>query len=100
MLMAGVMLFQFIGFQYSAYISGEVRGNVKRGILIAVLGALAMAVLMNSIYAEALGRRLGHRRPDGWSAFWWGYIDPTKAGVALPMGDPELLPADGCGRPA
>ena len=26
---------QFIGFQYSAYISGEVRGNVKRGILIA-----------------------------------------------------------------
>ena len=65
MFMAGVMLFQFIGFQYSAYISGEVRGNVKRGILIAVLGALAMAVLMNSIYGEALSRRLGsmRRRP-------------------------------------
>ena len=58
-LMAGVMLFQFIGFQYSAYISGEVRGNVTRGILLAVLGALVLAVLMNSIYAEMLPRRLG-----------------------------------------
>lgn len=91
MLMAGVMLFQFIGFQYSAYISGEVRGNVKRGILIAVLGALAMAVLMNSIYAEALGRRLGMDAQTAWSALWWGYIDPTKAGVALPMGSPNYF---------
>jgi len=91
MLMAGVMLFQFIGFQYSAYISGEVRGNVKRGILIAVLGALAMAVLMNSIYADALGRRLGMDAQTGWSALWWGYIDPTKAGVSLPMGSPNYF---------
>ncbi len=91
MLMAGVMLFQFIGFQYSAYISGEVRGNVKRGILIAVLGALAMAVLMNSIYAEALGRKLGIDAQTAWSALWWGYIDPAKAGLALPMGSPNYF---------
>jgi len=91
MLMAGVMLFQFIGFQYSAYISGEVRGNVKRGILLAVLGALAMAVLMNSIYAEALGRRLGMDAQTAWSALWWGYIDPAKAGVQLPMGSPNYF---------
>jgi amino acid transporter len=91
MLMAGVMLFQFIGFQYSAYISGEVRGNIKRGILIAVLGALAMAVLMNSIYAEALGRRLGMDAQTAWSALWWGYIDPTQAGVSLPMNAPNYF---------
>jgi APA family basic amino acid/polyamine antiporter len=91
MLMAGVMLFQFIGFQYSAYISGEVRGNVKRGILIAVLVALAMAVLMNSIYAEALGRRLGLDAQTAWSAIWWGYIDPVKSGVALPMAAPNYF---------
>jgi amino acid transporter len=91
MLMAGVMLFQFIGFQYSAYISGEVRGNVKRGILIAVLGALAMAVLMNSIYAETLGRRLGLDAQTAWSALWWGYIDPVKSGVALPMAAPNYF---------
>jgi APA family basic amino acid/polyamine antiporter len=91
MLMAGVMLFQFIGFQYSAYISGEVRGNVKKGILIAVLVALAMAVLMNSIYAEALGRRLGLDAQTAWSALWWGYIDPVKSGVALPMAAPNYF---------
>jgi Amino acid transporters len=91
MLMAGIMLFQFIGFQYSAYISGEVRGNVKRGILIAVLGALALAVLMNSIYAEALGRKLGLDAQTAWSALWWGYIDPAKAGVQLPMGSPNYF---------
>ncbi|HJW22195.1 MAG TPA: APC family permease [Candidatus Limnocylindrales bacterium] len=91
MLMAGVMLFQFIGFQYSAYISGEVRGNVKRGILIAVLGALVMAVLMNSIYAEALGRRLGMDAQTAWSGLWWGYIDPSKAGVSLPMNAPNYF---------
>ena len=88
--MAGVMLFQFIGFQYSAYISGEVRGNVKRGILFAVLGALAMAVLMNSIYGEALSRRLGLDAQTAWSAIWWGYIDPVKAGLGgLPMNAPN-----------
>jgi basic amino acid/polyamine antiporter, APA family len=90
-LMAGIMLFQFIGFQYSAYISGEVRGNVKRGILIAVLGALALAVLMNSLYAEVLGRKLGMDAQTAWSALWWGYIDPVKAGVALPMGSPNYF---------
>jgi amino acid transporter len=88
-LLGGIMLFQFIGFQYSAYISGEVRGNVKRGILIAVLGALAMAVLMNSIYAELLGRKLGMDAQTGWSAIWWGYIDPTK--TPLPMGFPNYF---------
>lgn len=87
-LMGGIMLFQFIGFQYSAYISGEVRGNVKRGILIAVLGALALAVLMNSIYAEVLGRKLGIDAQIQWSAIWWGY-DTTKA--PLPMGYPNYF---------
>lgn len=87
MLMASAMLFQFIGFQYSAYISGEVRGNVKRGILFAVLGALAMAVLMNSLYPEILARKLGLDAQTGWSAAFWGYItDPS-----LPMGQPNYF---------
>ena len=87
MLMASVMLFQFIGFQYSAYISGEVRGNVKRGILIAVLGALALAVLMNSLYPEILARKLGLDGQTGWSAAFWGYI----TNPSLPMGQPNYF---------
>ena len=31
--MLGIVFLQFIGFQYSAYIAGEVRGNVKRGVI-------------------------------------------------------------------
>jgi amino acid transporter len=86
-LLCSAMLFQFIGFQYSAYISGEVRGNVTRGILIAVLGALAMAVLMNSIYAEILPRRLGLDAQTGWAAAFWGYVtDPS-----LPLGQPNYF---------
>jgi amino acid transporter len=50
-----------------------------------------MAVLMNSIYAEALGRRLGIDAQTAWSALWWGYIDPAKAGLALPMGSPNYF---------
>ncbi len=84
-LLAGVMLFQFIGFQYSAYISGEVRGNVTRGILYAVIGALLLAVLMNSIYAEMLPRRLGLDGQTGWSGAFWGYV--SKPG--LPLGQPN-----------
>ena len=38
--MLGIVFLQFIGFQYSAYIAGEVRGNVKRGVMVALLGAL------------------------------------------------------------
>jgi len=82
MFMASVMLFQFIGFQYSAYISGEVRGNVKRGVLIAVIGALALAVLMNSIYPDILARKLGLNGQIGWSGAAWGYISD----VAAPLG--------------
>jgi len=86
-LLASAMLFQFIGFQYSAYISGEVRGNVTRGILVAVIGALAMAVLMNSIYAEVLPRRLGLDAQTGWAAAFWGYVTNPP----LPLGQPNYF---------
>lgn len=89
--MAGILLFQYIGFQYSAYIAGEVRGNVRRSILIALLGALAIAVLMNSVYTDWIAARLGTNGQIGWGAAWWGFItDP-----ALPMGQPNSMPLMG-----
>ena len=56
--MLSILLFQFIGFQYSAYIAGEVRGNVRRGVMIALLGALAIGVLANSLYVDAISNHL------------------------------------------
>jgi len=45
---------------------------------------------MNSIYGEALSRRLGLDAQTAWSAIWWGYIDPVQAGLGgLPMNAPN-----------
>jgi amino acid transporter len=83
---AGIVLLNYIGFQYSAYISGEIRGNVRRGILIAVLGALVVAVFMNSVYTDFLSDRLGVNGQIGWGVMYWN-VDP-----ALPLGQPNSLP--------
>jgi amino acid transporter len=85
-LMAAVLLFQYIGFQYSAYIAGEVTGNVRRGILVAVLGALAIAVVMNSVYTDFLSQRLGFTTQLGWGAMFW------SGDAHLPMNQPNSLP--------
>src|SRR5215472_594910 len=83
-----VVLFQYIGFQYSAYIAGEVRGNIKRGILIGVLGALFFAVVMNSLYVDTLGNRLGTQNLLGWGINFW-------SGGTTPLGQPTSLPLAG-----
>ena len=81
-----VILLNFIGFQYSAYISGEVRGNVRRGILIGVLGALAIGVFMNSVYTDWFTIRLGLETNLGWGVLYWGGTGPD-----MPFGQPNLM---------
>jgi basic amino acid/polyamine antiporter, APA family len=83
---AGIVLLNYIGFQYSAYISGEIRGNVRRGILYALIGALIVAVFMNSVYTDFLSARLGVDGQIGWGVLYWlGSPD-------LPLGQPNSLP--------
>lgn len=81
-----IVLFNYIGFQYSAYIAGEVRGNIRRGIMIAVLGALAIGAVLNSVYVDLLSRRLGFQLQLGWGAMFWSG-DPH-----LPLGQPNAAP--------
>lgn len=85
--MLGIVFLQFIGFQYSAYISGEVRGNVKRGVMIALLGALAIGVLVNSLYVDAFSNHLGFNTNVSWGFSYWGGSDLT-----LPLGQPNSMP--------
>jgi amino acid transporter len=92
-----VVLFQYIGFQYSAYIAGEVRGNIKRGILVGVLGALFFAVVMNSFYVDTLSDRLGTTNMLGWGInYWSGLKTPLGQASSLPLAAavsrPELWP--------
>ncbi|HET9094789.1 MAG TPA: APC family permease [Solirubrobacteraceae bacterium] len=83
-----VLLFQYIGFQYSAYIAGEVRGNVRRGILIALLGALTIGVLANSVYTDVISAHFGFGANVTWGANYWGFL--SKPG--LPLGQPDAMP--------
>ena len=88
-LMLSVLLFQFIGFQYSAYIAGEVRGNVRRGVLIALVGALCIGVLANSVYVDAISSHFGFNTQVSWGASYWGFNENLSV---LPLGQPNSMP--------
>ena len=64
--MLGIVFLQFIGFQYSAYIAGEVRGNVKRGVSVALLGALLIGVIANSLYVDLFSDHIGFNTATSW----------------------------------
>jgi amino acid transporter len=88
-LVLSVLLFQYIGFQYSAYIAGEVRGNVRRGVMIALLGALTIGVLANSVYVDALSSHFGFNTNVAWGGAYWGFNTHL---AALPLGQPNAMP--------
>jgi basic amino acid/polyamine antiporter, APA family len=88
-LFLSVLLFQFIGFQYSAYIAGEVRGNVRRGVLIALIGALLIGVLANSVYVDAISTHFGFNTNVSWGGSYWGF---NTSLTALPVGQPNSMP--------
>ena len=86
-LVLSVLLFQYIGFQYSAYIAGEVRGNVRRGVLIALLGSLVIGVLANSVYVDVISTHFGFGTNVSWGASYWGFST-----APLPLGQPNAMP--------
>jgi amino acid transporter len=69
--LVSVVLFQFIGFQFSSYIAGEVKGNVRRTVMFAVIGALLFAVFMNSLYQDVLGNHFGFQLTNAWGYLYW-----------------------------
>lgn len=82
-----VILFQFIGFQFSSYIAGEVKGNVKRTVSFAVIGALLFAVFMNTLYIDVLGNHFGFNLTNAWGYLYWN----GAAGTPL-NGQPPFTP--------
>ncbi len=66
-------------------------GQRPPGILIALIGALLIAVLMNSVYNDFISYRLGLDGQVAWGAIYWGFFsDP-----ALPLGQPNSMPLTG-----
>lgn len=82
-----VVLFNFIGFQFSSYIAGEVKGNVKRTVFVAVIGALIFAIFMNSLYIDVLGDHFGFNLSNAWGYLYW------TGNAATPLnGQPPFTP--------
>ena len=67
MAMCSFMLFALVGFQYAAFISGEMSGGVKRTTYIAVLGSLAIVVFSQTVYADVLAGKFGVELTTSWS---------------------------------
>lgn len=86
--MLGIVFFQFIGFQYSAYIAGEVRGNVRRSVLIALIGALVIGTFANSVYVDTFSNHLGFNTNVGWGYIYFGF----NPHAILPLGQPNSMP--------
>src|SRR5260221_5153470 len=84
--LASVVLLQYIGFQFSSYIAGEVKGNVRRAVFCAVIGALVFAVLMNSVYMDVQGNHYGFTLVNAWGYLYWN-------GAGAPLnGQPPFTP--------
>ncbi len=84
--LVSVILFQYIGFQFSSYIAGEVKGNVRRSIMFAVIGALIFAVFMNSVYMDVQGFHFGFNMVNAWGYLYWN-------GAGAPLnGQPPFSP--------
>ncbi|MHB1502292.1 MAG: APC family permease, partial [Candidatus Dormibacteria bacterium] len=63
-----------------------VRGNVKKSILTAVIGALILGVFMNSVYVDLLSRSFGFGGQVGWGTLFW------LGSSHLPLGQPNSMP--------
>jgi basic amino acid/polyamine antiporter, APA family len=84
--LVSVILFQYIGFQFSSYIAGEVKGNVRRAVMFAVIGALIFAVFMNSVYMDVQGFHYGFDMVNAWGYLYWN-------GAGAPLnGQPPFSP--------
>lgn len=80
------VLVALIGFQYSAFISGEVRGNVTRTVARTILLALGVGVFMYTLYNDILSSRFGLPLQLGWGVSYW------TASAETPLGQPNVFP--------
>ena len=93
-------LFDLIGFQYSGYIAGELKGNLKRNALISMIGSVAVyLVVIWIILVTTVTTRFGYDFVNSWGYLWWfspseaplGGVAPTSALYGL-IGRPDLWP--------
>ncbi|MGA3297526.1 MAG: amino acid permease [Candidatus Bathyarchaeia archaeon] len=77
----GFLLFAAGGFQYSAGISGELRGNVKKTLTVSILGSLAFFIVYCLAFMWLVLSQFGYNFTVAWSYLFW---KTSAAPLSLP----------------
>lgn len=77
-------VFTYIGFQYSIYLAGELKGNVKRNAMISVFVGLLAAALVNVVLVNVVLVRYGYELNMAWSSLFWFAPQSAPFGGAQP----------------
>jgi len=96
--LAGLVLFGVAGFQYSATISGELRGRITRSLSLSIFGSLTFFVLFYLPFVWFVLSRFDYDFVVAWSYLFWNHrsaaplmLPPINA-LLLTISVPELAP--------
>ncbi len=93
----GYVLFVIGGYQYSATISGEIKGDVKKGLTISIIGSLTFFMLYQIPFVWLILTGFGYRNIIAWSYLFWNTdiapfgLPPINALICT-IGTPNLWP--------
>jgi len=71
--LAGYVLFVTGGFQTSASISGELRGDVKKSLTFSILGSLAFFIAFSAFFVWYMVNQFGYNFTLSWSYLFWNF---------------------------
>ncbi len=93
-------LFNLIGFQYSGYIAGELKGKLKRTAAVSMIGSVVIYLVFIWILLNgSMVSKFGYELTNSWGYLYWfnpsaaplGGIPPTNAVYGI-IGRPDLWP--------
>jgi amino acid transporter len=76
----GVALTGFIGFQFSGFLAGELKGNVSRNVLTSMMGACLIGILCQTVFLQAFAGTLGFDFVTALSYLYYG----NPSGTPIP----------------
>jgi amino acid transporter len=93
-------LWELIGFQYSGYIAGELKGNLKRNALVSMIGVIVLyLVAIWVVLGTAMNVQFGYEFINAWGYLYWFSPSNSPLNGVVPItslygliGRPDLWP--------
>ena len=80
-------IFWFTGYQFATYLSGEIKGNMRRVVMSSLLAELAVSIVLAALFFIPLIYGVGYNFSNSWSALYLAGSSST------PLGEPAGPPA-------